>query len=52
MQIHFISLKDSEVTHTVYTKSYNVEEVMEGDKADEIIEELFESLLQNYKKIK
>ena len=51
MQIHFISLEDSEVTHTVYTKSYNVE-VMEGDKADEIIEELFESLLQNYKKIK
>ena len=51
MQINFISLKDSEVTRTVYTKSYNIE-IMEGDKADEIIEELFESLLENNKKIK
>ena len=31
----------------MYTKSCNIE-IMEGDKTNEIIEKLFESLLQNY----
>ena len=49
MQITFISHKDSEETRTMYTKSRNIE-IMEGDKTDESIKELFESLLQNYQK--
>ena len=47
--ITFISHKDSEETRTMYTKSRNIE-IMEGDKTDESIKELFESLLQNYQK--
>ena len=50
MQINFISHKDSEETCTMYTKSRNIE-IMEGDEKNEIIEELFESLIQNYQKI-
>ena len=49
MQINFISLKDSEETRTVYTKSHNIE-IMMVNETDEIIQKLFESLLQNYKK--
>ena len=49
MQINFISHKDSEETCTMYTKSRNIE-IREGNEIDEIIEELFESLLQNYQK--
>ena len=49
MQINFNSSKDSEETHTTYTNSHN-EEIMIGNKTDEIIEKLFESLLQNYQK--
>ena len=48
MQINFISSKDSEETRTMYTKSHNIE-IMMGNETDEIIEKLFESLLQNYK---
>ena len=40
MQINFISHKDSEETHTIYTKSHNIK-IMEGDETDTIIEELF-----------
>ena len=43
----FFSSKDSEETHTMYTKSRNIE-IMIGNKTDEIIEKLFDSLLQNY----
>ena len=43
------SAKDSEETRTMYTKSYNIE-IMMGNETDEIIEKLFESLLQNYQK--
>ena len=43
------SHKDSKETHTMYTKSCNIE-IMEGNKTDEIIKKLFESLLQNYQK--
>ena len=45
MQINFISSKDSEETCTTYTNSHN-EEIMIGNKTDEIIEKL----LQNYQK--
>ena len=47
MGINFISSKDSEETSTVHTKSNNVE-IMMGSETDEIIEELFKSLLQKY----
>ena len=49
MQINFISYKDSEETRTMHTKSHNIE-IMVGSETDEIIEKLFESLLQNYQK--
>ena len=49
MQINFISHEDFQETCTIYAKSHNAE-IMEGDETDEIIEELFESLLQNYQK--
>ena len=43
----FFSSKDSEWTRTLHTKSRNVE-IMMSNKADEIIEKLFDSLLQKY----
>ena len=47
-EINFISLKPgSDETRVVHTKSGN-EEIMTGSDTDEIIEELFESLLQRY----
>ena len=45
--INFISSKDSNETHTMHTKSDNLE-IMMGSETDEIIEENFESLLQRY----
>ena len=52
MKINFISSKeDSDETHTIHTKSGNVQ-VMMGSEADEIIEELFKSLKQIYIYIK
>ena len=45
--ISFISSKDSDETRTIHTKSGNIE-IMIGNKTDQIIEELFESLLQRY----
>ena len=50
MWINFISLKDSEETRTMYTKSRN-KEIMIANKKDDITEEVHKSLLQNYKKI-
>ena len=47
MAISFMSSKDSDETRTMHTKSNNVE-IMIGNEADEIIRELFESLLQIY----
>ena len=44
MQINFTSHKDSKETLTMYTKSRNIE-IMEGGETDEIIEEIFGSLL-------
>ena len=49
MQINFISSKDSKETCTMHTKSHNREFMMSNEK-DEIIEKLFEPLLQNYQK--
>ena len=45
--INFISPKDSDEIRTIRTKSSNIE-IMMGNETDEIIEELFESLLQKY----
>ena len=47
-EINFISLKPgSDETRVMHTKSDN-EEILTGSDTDEIIEELFESLLQRY----
>ena len=47
MQINAISSKDSEETHTMHTKSCNIE-IMMGNETDEIIKKPFDSLLQKY----
>ena len=48
--INFISSKpDSSETRIMYAKSDNVE-IMIGSQTNEIIEELFKSLLQRYQK--
>ena len=47
MAINFISSKDSDETRTMNTISDNIE-IMMGSETDEIIAELFESLLQRY----
>ena len=48
MAINFISSKpDSDETRTMHTKSDNIE-IMMGSETDEIIEGLFESLLERY----
>ena len=47
MAINFVSSKDSDETRTMHTKSNN-EEIMMGSEADEIIKELFKSILQRY----
>ena len=44
---NFLSSKDSKETYTMRTKSDNINIIM-GSKTDEIIGELFESLLQSY----
>ena len=49
MSINFISSNDSDETHNLHTKSNNIE-IMMGNETDEVIEKLFESLLQNYQK--
>ena len=47
MSINFISSKDSDKTRNMHTKSNNIE-LMVGSETDEIIKELFKSLLQRY----
>ena len=49
MSIKFIYSKDSNETHIMHTKSNNIE-IMMGIETDDIIEELRDSLLQNYQK--
>ena len=47
MTINFISSKHFDETRTMHTKGYNAE-IMMGSETDEIIDDLFESFLQNY----
>ena len=48
IEVNFISLKPgSDETHIMYTRSDNIE-IIFGDDNDDIIEQLFESLLQKY----
>ena len=47
MMINFISSKDSDEISVMHTKSNNIE-IMMGNETDEIIEELFGHLLQEY----
>ena len=47
MSINFISSKDSHETRNMHTKSDNIE-IMMGSETDDIIDELFESLLEKY----
>ena len=48
IEVNFISLKPgSDENHIMYTRSDNIE-IMFGDDNDNIIEQLFESLLQKY----
>ena len=49
MGIDFFSSKASDETRIMHSKSDNVENMM-GSEIDEIIEELFGSLLQRYQK--
>ena len=44
MTINFIPSKDSDVIRAMYTKSRNIE-IMMGSETDDIIKELFQSLL-------
>ena len=47
MSINFISSKDSGETCNMHTKSDSIE-IMVSSETDDIIDELFESLLQKY----
>ena len=48
IEVNFTSLKSgSDKTRIMYTRNDNVE-IMFGDDNDDIIEQLFESLLQKY----
>ena len=47
MVINFISSIDSDEIHTMCPKSHNIE-IMMGSETNDIIKELFESLLQKY----
>ena len=47
MTTNFMSSKDSDETRAMHTKSNSIE-IMIGNETDEIIRELFESLLQRY----
>ena len=49
MSINFIFSKDSDETRNLHTKSNN-REIMTGNETDEIIEKIFWSLLQNFRK--
>ena len=49
MSINFISSNGSDETRNMHTKSDNIE-IMMGSETDEIIDELFETILQNHQK--
>ena len=42
-----MSSKDSDEERVMYSKSYNTE-IINGNKADKVIEEIFKSLLSRY----
>ena len=48
--INFISSEDSNETFTIHTNSDRIE-IMIGNETDEIIGELFRSILQRYQKL-
>ena len=50
IQINFISSKDSEETRTMHPKRNNIE-ILIGNERDEIIEKVFEPLLQKYQEV-
>ena len=47
MAVKFIPPKDSNEIRTMHTISHNIETLM-GNETDEIIEDIFKSLLQRY----
>ena len=49
MAVNFFSSKGSEEIRTMHSKSDNIE-ILIGNETDEIVEELFDSLLQRYQK--
>ena len=49
METNFISIKDSTETHPMHIHSKNIV-ILAGYEADDIIEELFDSLLEKYQK--
>ena len=48
MSVNFISSEDTDEEHVMFTKGYNMEK-MACDEANEVIKELFESLLLKHK---
>lgn len=48
MSVNFISSEDTDEEHVMFTKGYNMEK-MACDEANEVIKELFESLLFKHK---
>ena len=49
MEIYFISIKDPSESHHIHMHSRKIV-ILTGDETDGIIEKLFESLLEKYKK--
>ena len=47
MKINFVSSKDNDDKQFMHSKSDNIE-IMIGDKTDEIVKEIFQSLLTRY----
>ena len=45
--INFVSSKDIDEEHVIHSKSHNIE-IMIRDEADEVIKEIFKSLLYKY----
>ena len=48
LAINFVSSKDNDEEYVMHLKNDNIE-IMINDKANEVIEKLFESLLNQYK---
>ena len=48
MSVNFISSEDTDEEHVMFTKGYNMEKMV-CDEANEVIKELFESLLLKHK---